>query len=175
MSRAFLPLAPVSVIALILAIICLLSATTNASVASAPRTLYYKSNSSSETKNLKSSTIESAAIKRKQESVISWLERTNAATSSSIMEQFNEFGPFLSSYVVVRNIPGLPGNNYISYPADRTSGSQPQQQRDLPIASEGRFPVAVYSFGYGASCTSKPAVGGSLHMVCCRDTFFLIT
>ena len=117
-------------------------------VGAAPRTLYYKSNSSTSTKSIKPSVDNEASLKHKQESLISWLQRNNAATaSSSIMEQFNEFGPYVSSYVVVRNMAGLPGNNYVHYPADRTSLSEAQQQRDLPIASSGSFPLAVYSYG----------------------------
>lgn len=56
--------------------------------------------------------------------------------------------------------------NYIHYPADRTSEDQPQQNANLPLARSTlkSFPLAVYSYGYNASCTSKPAIGGSLHM-----------
>lgn len=82
---------------------------------------------------------------------------------SEIMRLFNTWGPYTSSYVIMSNLIGLPGKNVIYYPADNIDGGQ--EQMNLPLASDGKvFPVAVYSYGFNASCFSKPENGGSEHM-----------
>ena len=155
---------PTSVLLLAVAVIGTAALRSVEGTAAAPRTLYLKSSTSPSTGK---EAVSAMSVQR--ESVLEWLQQLSVddteggMTPEEQMLAFNEFGPYLSSYIS-SPFPGLPGQNYIHYPADRTSDEDPQQNTGLPLASEGSFPLAVYSYGYGATCTLKPARGGSLHM-----------
>merc|ERR1711990_1373102 len=77
----------------------------------------------------------------------------------NVWELYNTWGPYKAS-VSVMSMPGLPGNNYIHYPADIGQN----RDADLPLSTaKSVWPVVAYSWGFRASCIHKPSTGGSEH------------
>ena len=95
----------VIVVVVMMSGVALRVADASSSVGAAPRRSMYKSGTAA----TGSTEADVTAVTTRQEGLLRMLHEGAADTPEETMRQFNEWGPYRSSYVVVSNMRGLPG------------------------------------------------------------------